>query len=158
PGSTLGVYDGRIAAPLGSPLAANDDPSNTLVFAGFQQGIASALPGELGYAPASAYVMSSSAISTWNFSHGGRALPDVVPDIAAPLVLDPAVRILSIGGQHDLITPFHQTELDLQRLGAGAPVTSAFHAGGHMTYLDDTSRPLLKADIVAFYASALGAQ
>jgi len=159
PGTTLGVYDGRISAPVGSALDANDDPSNTLIAAGFQAGIDSALPGELAYShPNSRYVTLSDAISHWNFSHGGNALPDVVPDIAATLALDPDVRFLSIGGLHDLITPFHQTELDLARLGAGAPVTSAFHPGGHMTYLDDGTRPLLKADLAAFYASALGAK
>jgi hypothetical protein len=33
-----------------------------------------------------------------------------------------------------------------------------FHPGGHMTYLDDGSRPLMKAELAAFYASTLGAR
>ncbi len=156
--TTLGVYDGRMAASLGSALDAQDDPSNTFVAPGFAQAIATVLPNDLGFTTPSTYVLASDAIDTWNFSHGGRALPDVVPDLSAALSLDPALKILFLGGEHDLITPFHQTELDVARLGSAAPVALHFHPGGHMTYMDDVSRPLMKAHLVAFYASASGAR
>ena len=156
PNMTLGVYDGRMAAAIGSPLDVNDDPSNTFVEPGFASQIKALLP-TLGYTNPSTYVMSSNAIASWNFSHGGRALPDVVPDLSAAISLDPQLKILFIGGEHDLITPFHQTELDIARPGGGAPVTFHYHPGGHMTYLDDGSRPLLKTELAAFYASATGA-
>ncbi len=77
--TTLGVYDGRISAPVGSPLDADDEPSNTLVEPGFAAAIKTVLPGDLGFTTPSTYVLSSDAINTWDFSHGGRALPDVVP-------------------------------------------------------------------------------
>ena len=156
--TTLGVYDGRMSAPLGSALDAQDDPSNTFVAPGFAQAIATVLPNDLGFTTPSTYVLASDAIDTWNFAHGGRALPDVVPDLSAALSLDPALKILFLGGEHDLITPFHQTELDVARLGSAAPVALHFHPGGHMTYMDDVSRPLMKAHLVAFYASASGAR
>ena len=156
-GTTLGVYDGRISAPAGSALDANDEPSDTFVAPGFVAEIKALLP-ELGYTNPSSYLLSNNdAINHWTFSHGGRALPDVVPDLSAAIALDPALKILFLGGDHDLITPFHQTELDVARLGAGAPVALHFHPGGHMTYLDDGSRPLMKAELAAFYASATGA-
>lgn len=156
-GTTLGVYDGRVSAPVGSALDAGDDPSNTFVAPGFAAGIRALLP-ELGYTNPSTYLLSNNdTIAGWNFSHGGRALPDVVPDLAAAIALDPALKILFLGGEHDLITPFHQTELDVARLGPGAPVALHFHPGGHMTYLDDATRPLMKAELAAFYASATGA-
>ena len=155
--TTLGVYDGRVSALDGSPLDAADEPSNSFVEPGFAAAIETVLPNELGFTTPSTYVLSSDAINTWNFSHGGRSMPDVVPDLSAALSLDPSLKVLFLGGHHDLITPFHQTELDVARLPAGAPVTLHFHTGGHMTYLDDGSRPLMKAELVAFYASATGA-
>ena len=45
-------------------------------------------------------------------------LPDTIPDLAAALARQPALRVLSLAGYHDLATPFRQTELDLARLGA----------------------------------------
>jgi carboxypeptidase C (cathepsin A) len=156
-GTTLGVYDGRMSAPVGSALDADDDPSNTFVAGGFQTGM-TALLADLGYTTPSTYLMSNTdTINDWNFSHGGRSLPDVVPDLSAAISLDPSLKILFVGGEHDLITPFHQTELDVARLGA-APVALSFYPGGHMTYLDDGSRPLMKARLAAFYASVTGAR
>lgn len=156
--TTLGVYDGRISALVGTPLDADDDPSNTVIEAGFTDAIKTVLATELSFTNPSTYVMESSAINTWDFSHGGRSQPDVVPDLAASFTLDPQLKVMFLGGRHDLITPFHQTELDLARLPAGSPITMHFHPGGHMTYLDDGSRPLLKADLAAFYATATGAR
>ena len=155
--TVLGVYDGRMSARPGTPLAADDDPSNTFIYAPFQQAMGSVL-AQLGFTTPATYVLESNAIASWDFSHAGRALPDVVPDLQAALALEPTLKVLSIGGEHDLITPFHQTELDLARLDAGAPVTSHFYAGGHMVYLNDPSRAALKADLAAFYASAQGAR
>ena len=158
-GTVLGVYDGRMGALDGSALAAEDDPSNTFVAQPFADAMnQTILPAVLGFTTPSTYVLTSDAIDHWNFTHGGQSLPDVVPDLAAAISLDPALKILSIGGEHDLITPFHQTELDLARLAAGAPVTSHFYPGGHMVYLTDPTRPLMKADLVAFYAAATGAR
>ena len=155
--TTLGIYDGRMSAPVGTALDVDDDPSNTFVEPGFDAAIVTVL-SDLGYTNPSTYTMSNdAAIEDWNFTHGGRSLPDVVPDLSAALSLDPSMKILFLGGEHDLITPFHQTELDVARLAAGAPVTLHFHPGGHMTYLDDGSRPLMKAELAAFYASATGA-
>ena len=37
-GATLGVYDGRMSALVGSPLDADDEPSNTFVGPGFAAG------------------------------------------------------------------------------------------------------------------------
>jgi carboxypeptidase C (cathepsin A) len=156
--TVLGIYDGRMAAQIGTPLAAADDPSNSYVAPAFSSQINTMLPNDLGYRNGTTYLLASNAIASWNFSHDSLPYPDVVPDLATALVLNPNLKVLSVGGWHDLITPFHQTELDLGRLPAGSPVTNAFQSGGHMTYLDDLSRPLMKADLVAFYASAHGAR
>ena len=65
------------------------------------------------------------------------------------------MRVLSASGYHDLATPYHQTELDLQRLGPHANVTVRNYDGGHMTYLTDASRVRQKADLARFYEEAL---
>lgn len=158
PGVLIGRYDGRIAAARGTPLAADGDPSNTLIGASFAGAITPYLREQLRYRNASTYVLLSNAIASWNFGHAGRALPDTVPDLQAALDANPALRVLALSGQHDLATPFHVTELDVARLNA-APgrVLVRNYAGGHMSYLDDVTRLRQKTDLVAFYAGTLAA-
>ena len=94
------------------------------------------------------------AINFWDFSHDGHPLPDVVPDLAAALALNPQMKVLSLNGFHDLATPYYQTALDLTRM-AGAPIEFRTFEGGHMTYLDDGSRPLEKTDVRALLRTPL---
>jgi carboxypeptidase C (cathepsin A) len=154
PGTLIGRYDSRVSAPQGSALARDDDPSITFIQGSFASAIAPYLSSTLRYTAPSSYVLGNNSIDTWDFSHGGRGLPDTVPDIAAALALAPAMKVLSVGGYHDLATPFFLTDTDLARLGANANVVSRYYDGGHMTYLDDRSRMLQKADFVPFFRVA----
>jgi carboxypeptidase C (cathepsin A) len=150
PGTLLGVYDTRVSAPIGSPLAADGDPSSTF----YDSGFASAVPtylASLGYTTPSTYVLLGNAISYWKFGHGSLSLPDVVPDLAAAMLQDPQLRVLSLNGYHDIATPFFGTQQDLARLDAGDRVATRFYVGGHMTYLDDDSQAAEKADLKGFY-------
>lgn len=152
-----GRYDGRMTALRGSALASEGDPSSTYIAASFAGAIGPYLRDTLRYANGSTYVLLSNAIATWNFAHAGRALPDTVPDLAAALAQNPALRVLAVSGYDDLATPFRVTELDLARLGTEPRVLLRNYRGGHMSYLDDTTRVRQKADLVAFYRGTLAA-
>jgi len=157
PGQLIGRYDARVSAPAGSALTVDGDPSLTVVNAAFTSGIASYLSAELHYSAQSAYVADNSdTINRWNFSHDGLSLPDTVPDLAAALTQHPGMKILSLNGYHDLATPFHQTELDLARLGSEPGLQFKYYSSGHMIYLDDAARKLQQADLIAFYGSITG--
>ncbi len=154
PGTMLGRYDARVSAPIGSMLAAQGDPSDTLIAAPFSEAISTYFPRFLGLQSSSAYIGMNDAVSQhWDFSHNGRQLPDTIPDLASALALDPHLKVLSLNGYEDLATPFHQTELDLARLGTQPNLVIRHYHGGHMTYLDDASRPLEKQDLLAFYGT-----
>jgi carboxypeptidase C (cathepsin A) len=155
PGQITGRYDARMTAAVGSALAADDDPSITFITPSFTSRIVSYLHDTLRYDTGSTYVLSSQAIDSWDFSHAGQPLPDTVPDLAAALAQNPALRVLMVGGYDDLATPFHVTELDLARLGAAAPVQVQIYPGGHMSYLDDSTRVQQQVDLLAFFQSAL---
>ena len=151
----IGRYDARVSAPAGSALASGGDPSSAFITGQFASAIDAYLRDQLHYTSHSAYVLSSGANAAWDYRHDGFGLPDTVPDLATAMTLNPALRVLSVNGYHDLATPFHQTERDLARLGASPNVTIRNYAGGHMTYLDDTSRVAEKADLRAFYQKAV---
>ena len=156
-GSLLGRYDARMIAAQGSELASEGDPSSTWITSSFSGAITTHLRTVLRYNTGSTYVVSGSAIQSWNFSHAGRSLPDTVPDLAAALAQNAALRVLAVNGYHDLATPFRVTELDLQRLNSPSRVQVRNYAGGHMSYLDDGTRVLQKADLKAFYGQQLAA-
>jgi len=152
----LGGYDARVHVASNSGIAQQGDPSSVVIAGPFADALRNYLPQFLHYYSASTYIVGSDpAINGWNFNHDGKALPDVIPDLAAALAQNPGLAILSVNGYHDLVTPFYQTQLDLARLGTQPKLRYGFYAGGHMTYLDDGSRPLEKADLAAFYAAAL---
>ena len=154
PGILIGRYDARMSAPLGSPLARDGDPSSTFITAAFAIAIGTYLTNDLQYTNPSTYITLSNAIATWNFSHDGLALPDVIPDLAAALAQNPQLQVIALNGYHDLATPFFQTERDLARLGNVANLQATFYRGGHMTYLDDGSRAAERADLARFFARA----
>lgn len=154
PSAVLGRYDARVSAPVGTPLASGGDPSSNIITASFIGAIQTQLQA-LKYTHASPYHSLSDAIFTWDFSHAGRVLPDTIPDLAAALAQNPRMAVLSLSGHHDLATPFFLTERDLARLGPLPNVTIRNYDGGHMTYLDDNSRRLQRADLVAMYRRLL---
>jgi carboxypeptidase C (cathepsin A) len=158
PGQVIGRYDARVRAPSGSALAAGGDPSLTLVNNVFVNTIRPYLETELRYTTSVPYLSSNNVLNLWNFSHDGKTLPDTIPDLAAALTLNPAMKVLAMSGYHDLATPFYQTELDLARLGASAGIQIRNYDSGHMSYLDDRVRRLQKADLRAFYNSQSVAQ
>lgn len=152
-GRLTGRYDARMTAAVGSPLAADGDPSSTWLTASFAAAIDSYLRDVLRYRNGSTYVLSSRAIEHWDFTHAGRSLPDTVPDLAAALAADPALRVLVVNGIYDLATPFHVTESDLARIGSDR-ISVRNYPGGHMSFLDAAARPRQKADLAAFLAQA----
>jgi carboxypeptidase C (cathepsin A) len=154
PGTLLGRYDARVSARAGSLLAIGGDPSSNLITGSFIGAIQPHLQ-TLKYTYASPYISLSDAIFTWDFSHAGRILPDTIPDLAAALAQNPRMAILSLSGYHDLATPFFLTERDLARLGPLPNVTIRNYDGGHMTYLDDNSRRLERADLVTMFRRLL---
>ncbi|CAJ3458815.1 S10 family serine carboxypeptidase-like protein [Burkholderia pseudomallei] len=158
PGTLIGRYDARVNVPTNSPLASDGDPSSSFITKPFTDTIGTYLPNVLKYTAKSAYAVQSNAIASWDWSHDGLDLPDTIPDLAAALTLNPALKVLSLNGYHDIATPFYQTELDLARLGAQPNLTIKDYQGGHMVYLDDTSRPQEKADLATFYAAAPAAR
>ncbi|MES2107030.1 MAG: peptidase S10 [Pseudomonadota bacterium] len=156
-GQLIGRYDARVFAPKGSPLASEGDPSSTVITPAFTSDLVDYLAKQLKYSANSGYTISSNAINSWDFSHDSQALPDTVPDLAAAMLQNPALKVLALHGYHDLATPFYQTELDLARLGNNPNIQIKEYPGGHMTYLTDDSRRQTKTDLAAFYARAISA-
>lgn len=150
-GVKIGRYDGRIAANQGTPLANGSDPSHTLIDAAFVTNINKYINTELGYTALTSYQISNAIVNQWNFSHDNKLLPDTIPDVAAAMAINPALKVVAMSGYYDLATPFYQTELDMARLGNNPNIIIKNYHGGHMSYLDDNARKAQWADMKALY-------
>lgn len=152
-GRMIGRYDARVNAASGSALTVDGDPSLTVVNESFIDTIRSYVTGELRYTARSTYTAFSDILNRWNFSHDGRPVPDTIPDLAAAITINPALKVVAMSGHFDLATPFHQTELDLMRLGLNPNIQVRNYGSGHMSYLDDTARRAQRADMITLYNS-----
>ncbi len=153
PGTAIGRYDARVSAPAGSAQAAGGDTSHALIDAAFVNTIPTFLATELGYITLSKYAIGSNVVGLWNFSHDGKTLPDTIPDVAAAMTINPALKVVAMSGYYDLATPFYQTEMDMARLGTSPNIQIKNYHGGHMSYLDDAARVIQRADMVTLYNS-----
>lgn len=152
-GTAIGRYDARVSAPAGSPQAAGGDTSHALIDGSFVAAMKPYLNNELGYYAQSNYMIGNNLLSRWKFAHDGKSLPDTIPDVAAAVTINPALKVVAMSGYYDLATPFYQTELDMARLGNNPNIQVKNYHGGHMSYLDNAARVIQRADMVTLYNS-----
>ncbi|MGN8023561.1 S10 family serine carboxypeptidase-like protein [Phyllobacterium sp. 22229] len=158
PGYSFNVYDARMSVP-----GMNYDPSFADT-AGGNAAMAGLLPGFVGYINRTApYMgMNDHVIYSWDWTPD----PDVkfstsrlrtsIPDLIESLTLQSGLKVLVLHGYTDLVTPFHQTELDLEDVGLTDRIPLKTFEGGHMTYSNEASRAPMKAVLDQFYAGTLG--
>jgi carboxypeptidase C (cathepsin A) len=149
PGSNLGVFDARVKiSDWGSPGAA------LYTGAGFAEAIKSVLPDMFNYHSASPYTWRHHNVRAhWKFEREHKLQPfeTGLPDLVATLKKSPSVKVLALHGYYDLLTPFHQTELDLAGAGLASSVPVALYEGGHMFFDDDKARTQAKRTLDTFY-------
>jgi pimeloyl-ACP methyl ester carboxylesterase len=149
PGSTLGFLDARAnISDWSSPAVA------LYTGAGFDEAIKAALPDMFNYHSASPYMLRHDDVrSHWKFKREHKLQPfeTGLPDLVATLKKSPSVRVLALHGYYDLLTPFHQTELDLAGAGLASSVPVELSEGGHMFFDDDKARAQAKKTLDAFY-------
>jgi carboxypeptidase C (cathepsin A) len=101
--------------------------------------------------------------SNWDFTHkapdGEQQIADTSADLANAIRQNPRMKILSVNGYYDLATPFHGAEYEFKHMALEpqlqANIRYEYYPAGHMMYVDPVSAHQLKADLAAFYASAL---
>jgi carboxypeptidase C (cathepsin A) len=95
-----------------------------------------------------------------DYPSNGSQFPDVLPDLGAALIHNPALRVFSANGEFDLATPFFGTEFSIGQMflppAIRPHVTFGFYPSGHMIYLENGSRRQLSADLSAFILNASG--
>jgi len=181
-GLALGSYDGRvtaidtgIAADI-DPNSGGNDPTMTAVNGAYTAMWNSYLNDQLKYTSSSAFTdLNDRAFQYWDFHHidptgaekgvdgKGNTILYTAGDLAATMSLNVDLKVLSANGYYDFVTPFYQTESDLQAMpllstSIRQNLTVTCYPSGHMIYLNGVARTQLKADLAAMYRQATGDQ
>jgi carboxypeptidase C (cathepsin A) len=123
---------------------------------------------ELEYISASPFIdLNDQVFRNWNFSHvdptgaekGGPDNLYTAGDLAASMSLNPYLKVFLASGYYDAVTPFLQTDLDIESMPLVDPrirenLVTRYYKSGHMIYLDNESRAEMKKDLANFYQSA----
>ncbi|PSH59834.1 hypothetical protein FY050_12100 [Phyllobacterium endophyticum] len=130
----------------------------------FNNVITDYLPRHVNYKTASPYINASwkdwfhpaeGAFESWNFEFPASGLPDIV----AAIGIDPTIKLLTVHGYYDTVTPFYRSELSLKGVEIDPvkkttlldriPVKN--FAGGHMMYYSEEARAPMKKTLDEFY-------
>jgi carboxypeptidase C (cathepsin A) len=99
----------------------------------------------------------------WDLTHkspdGAQIVADTSVDLAAAMRQNPRLKLLSVNGLYDLATPFFGADYEIGHMALepsiAANIRYTYYPAGHMMYVDPGSSHQLKADLDAFYDSAL---
>ena len=177
----LGAYDGRvtgidsgIAATI-SPLSGANDPTIAAINGVYTSVWNRYLNEELKFTAVSSFTsLNNQAFLNWDFRHidptgaqkgtddlNARQYLYTAGDLAATMAVNVNLKVLSLNGYFDSVTPFYQTTVDLRNMPLldedirERNLTIRNYPSGHMIYLDGESRTMMKADLAAFYDSAV---
>jgi carboxypeptidase C (cathepsin A) len=144
------------------------DPQGSAITGGFVAALNDYLFRDLGYKTPLTYRPNNygavfNGPDGWSFAHkspdGRQDLADTSVDLASAMRQNPRMKILSVNGYYDLATPFHGAEYEFKHMALEpqlqANIRYTYYPAGHMMYIDPVSSRQLKADLSAFYASAM---
>ena len=82
---------------------------------------------------------------------------NTAPDLSSALRINPELRVLVASGYYDLVTPFFDAEYTLNRHDIQADrILYKYYEGGHMMYVNESSRTALLNDVRDFIRIQIG--
>ena len=165
---SLRATDRKIVSPYDATFAVDDpypetgsargaDPILDGISRAYGGAMAAYARNELGFKTDITYVLlAKDAARQWDWE-GSRSLISAEDDLRVLFAFDPTFRLLIAHGYSDMVTPFAMTRYILDHLPASDQPDRAklkLYRGGHMIYLDPTSRKAFSDDAAAFYRAA----
>lgn len=148
----ISLYDGEIAGFDPAPFASDSDwadPVLDSLRAPFGEAMSFVTAEKLQWPIGDARyeILNDRVARQWDYGHDGRCGAEAISDLERALALDPRLKILIVHGLADLVTPYFVTKLLLDQMpsyGDGSRVRLVLLPGGHMPYLRDESRRMLR--------------
>lgn len=163
----IGRIDSRFVGtePDNVGEGADYDPQGSAITGGFVAALNDYLFRDLGYRTPLTYRSNNygGIGNDWDLTHkapsGAQQIADTSDDLATAMRQNPRMKVLSVNGYYDLATPFHGAEYEFKHMALEPQLQSniqyKYYPAGHMMYIDPVSARELKADLAAFYASAM---
>jgi carboxypeptidase C (cathepsin A) len=178
PGLSIGGYDGRFTTTdegIASKISLiNNDATDRGITGVYIAAWNTYLNQTLKYTSNAAFLdedsrlnFSDTAHGNWDWTHRNpvgnttqtRGELNTTIDLAAVMSVNPDLRIFTLSGYHDDVTPWYQTRLDLQNMSLAPKlrknIQSKEYPSGHMIFLDPASRTAMKADLAKFFEASV---
>ncbi|MGH8427489.1 MAG: S10 family peptidase [Gammaproteobacteria bacterium] len=161
-----GRLDSRFSGPTMDPLAqtANYDPLDSAIDAPTVSMFNQYVRDTLDFGTGMTYEPEINVFPMWDFKHQPPGAPfalpftpNVMPDLAAAMKLNPNMKVMLAGGYFDLGTPFYAAQYEMHQLtippSLQKNISYAFFQSGHMVYLNPAAHKALHDAAAKFIES-----
>jgi carboxypeptidase C (cathepsin A) len=165
--TTVGRLDTRFQGPDLNPLSAETDydPQSDAITSGWLAAINTYLRSDLKYGAQETYFPSGrqGGDFNWDMHHrmpGFRGFssdwsgPNVMPDLAYRMKMNPKMKVMLCGGYFDLATPFFEGEYEMHHLpmpdSLQKNISYHYYEAGHMIYVKEDALKEFHSDVESF--------
>ncbi len=167
--TTIGRLDTRYQGPDVSPLSegAEYDPQSDAITSGWVAAINEYLRKDLKYGMQETYFPNGRMGGEFNwdmhhnppgFGRGGGggdwSGPNVMPDLAYRMKMNPKMKVFLAGGYYDLATPYFEGEFEMHHLpmpnSLESNISYHYYEAGHMIYVKEDVLKQFHADVESF--------
>ncbi len=161
--TTTGSLDTRFTGPTMDPLSktADYDPQGSAISPAYVSAFNAYVRGTLKFGAGLTYKTSANNYGDWDFTHAPpgvgapiKSLPNVMPDLAAAMKLNPGLKVLLNGGYYDVVTPYYEGWYEMHHLpippALQGNIEYKFYESGHMVYANEASLQALHDRVADF--------
>lgn len=154
-----GRLDTRYSGPATNPLGQSsfDDPQSDAISSGYISLFNDYVRNVLKYGQKEYYRPSVYGMMSWDSSHRGSKVTNVMPDLASVMSANPKMKVMLNMGYYDLATPFFEGMYELSHLPMDRSlqknISYAHYESGHMVYVNQPSLKELHDNVKAFIDS-----
>ncbi|HYX46364.1 MAG TPA: peptidase S10, partial [Sphingomicrobium sp.] len=147
-GLTTGTLDTRFLGVTLDPLSkvASDDPQGAALDAAYVAAYHNYVRDRLNYRPDIQFKSGIPVYGKWDYKHQPPGadkplimLPNVLPDLAKAMKVNPTMKVMVNGGYFDVSTPYFEGKMEMRHL----PIPPAlqgnieyhYYQSGHMVYV-----------------------
>jgi len=175
--TTIGRLDTRYQGPSANPMSADADydPQSDAITSGWLAAINGYLRQDLKYGMQETYFPNGrmGGELNWDMHHSapgfGRGFggdwsgPNVMPDLAYRMKMNPKMKVMLAGGYFDLATPYFEGKYEMHHLpmpnSLQKNISYHYYEAGHMIYVKEDVLKQFHSDVESFiHATENGAQ